>query len=164
MKLVTYAVSPNEPCYGLTECVMRAPQPDGSTADRWVQDLIVIRGDQRYHYLTDFGPAEDFETVTPMTVPSLGEDTVSELQYLAEKNRHDDYWHKVAERQIAESTLIEDMIRTRFQMHELVRNRSQIGPYTIAQRNGYSRESAWRRYMDTRAERTGKRVLIPHDQ
>jgi hypothetical protein len=160
MKLITYFVSPNEPAFNLFEGPTQVPQQDGSTADHWVQDIVVIRNDQRAHYLTDFGPVEDFEMVTPIIVPSpLGENTVQELQFWAEKNRHDTYWQEVAARQRAESTLIQDVINHRFQIHEMIHNRSQIGPVGIYQRDGYDRQANWRRWMDTRAERTGKRVF-----
>ena len=85
------------------------PQPDGSTASRWVQTVFVVRGDTIAAHTTDYGPAENFQHVTPLMIWSTGEDdTVAQLREHAEKNRHDDYWQKRAAEQLAASTLMRD--------------------------------------------------------
>ena len=71
----------------------------------------MIRGDAPAGWRQDFGPAEDFEdTVTPLLIPSFGENTVAELQARAERNRHDDYWMKRAQEMRESSTLMQDAV------------------------------------------------------
>lgn len=136
VKLVTDYVMKDEPCYGLIEASFATP-----TGEHWLQDIRVIRNDQIHHHVIDLGPASEYPTVTPIMLPSLGDDTVAQLQELAEKNRHDDYWAKRAAEMKAESTFLQDHIRQRYQMHEMIRNRSVFGPAQTTQRNGYSRRA-----------------------
>lgn len=84
--------------------------PDGSHQWRHIQTVFVVRGDAIAAHTTDYGPAENFERITPLMMPAFGDDTVAELRAHAEKNRHDTYWHDRAEAQKAESTLIRDAI------------------------------------------------------
>lgn len=107
MELETATVSPDEPCYGLREESRVVP---GLPGRRWIQVVRVVRGNAIATHTTDFGPAEDYATVTPLLMPSFGENTVAQLREHAEKNRHDDYWHQRAQAQLAESTLIRDHI------------------------------------------------------
>lgn len=134
MKLITDYILKDEPCYGLIEGAV--PTVMG---ERWVQGVEVIRDDRVYHYYTDFGPASDFSRVQPLYIPSLGDDTVAQLQELAEKNRHDDYWAKRADEMLASSTLKEDHIRQRWEIYALMNNRSVFGPAVTVQRNGFSK-------------------------
>ena len=138
LKVVTPYVLSDEPCYGLFEGSMQVPQWNGATEERWIQDVVVIRNDRKAHYITDFGPANEFEHITPMMIPSFGENTVAQLQDLAERNRHDDYWYKRSQEMMASSTLIADHIRQVEEQHELIRNRSHFGSIIAVQRNGYS--------------------------
>lgn len=151
MSIVTDFVRPDEPCYGLYEGnLMRGGQW------RWCQVVRVIRGDEKAEYLKDMGPAELFEFVTPMMMPSFGENTVAQLQDYADKNRQDTYWQKrVAEMQ-AESTLIEDHIRQFEQIQQIIRNRTVSGPRGTTQRNGYSHVTAERRMLEHKRATTGK--------
>lgn len=110
MKAVATTVFPDEPCWGLYEGATMRPQADGSTQNRWIQDVKVIRGDRIAHYITDFGPAEDFDYVTPLLIPGFGDDTVAQLQEHAERNRHDHFWMNRRTELLAESTLIKDHI------------------------------------------------------
>lgn len=135
MKIVTDRISPDEPCYGLFE---------GPDHGRWMQKVFVIRGDAIAQYRTDFGPEEDFEKVTPILIPNFGDDSVAALQAMAEKNRHDTYWHDRGQEMLAESTLIQDaadMIEERILE---VLNKTVLGPMVKAQRNAFSRDSARR--------------------
>ena len=97
------------------------PGPNGSQSWRWVQTVFVVRGDAIAAHTTDYGPAENFQHVTPLMMPSFGDDTVAQLREHAEKNRHDDYWQKRAEAQLAESTLIRDHIEQIDMRREYVR-------------------------------------------
>ena len=107
MKIETAQVHPDEPCYGLREEPRLLP---GKIGWRWAQTVFVVRGDAIAAHTTDFGPAEDFAHVTPLMMPSLGDDTVAQLREHAEKNRHDAYWQKRRQEMLAQSTLIADHI------------------------------------------------------
>lgn len=152
-------VLPNEVCWGLTEAPMHMPQLDGSTAERWVQDIVVVRNDERLHYVTDFGDPDNYELVTPICLMGDGETTVGEMQYEAERNRNDTYWQKRAQEQLESSTLINDIIEQRFQFHEMIHNRTVSGPAIFTQRNAYPTQHRRRAFVDERAERTGKRTF-----
>src|SRR3990167_6048405 len=104
MQIVTDHVFESESCYGLAEGPLLLNMPDGSTRWRWVQEVTVIRGDRKAGWRQDLGPAEDFNRVSPLLIPSFGENTVAQLQYRADKNRQDDYWIRVAEEMQNEST------------------------------------------------------------
>ena len=156
MKLVTDYVLPDEPCFGMYEGPCMVPNLLGMQ-ERWVQDLKVIRGDQIHHHVIDLGPASEYPTVQPLMMPSLGDDTVAQLQEFAERNRHDDYWAKRSEEMLAESTLIQDHLDQREMLREVVRNRSVFGPTYNVQRNNYPQQAVWRRWYDERAEKTGKK-------
>ena len=155
MKLVAESVLPTEGCWGLYEGPALLPLV-GSTEHRWVQDVTVIRDDRKAHFVTDLGPASLFEYVTPIMIPSLGENTVQELQYLAEQNRHDFYWQKRAEEMLSESTMIRDVIRQEEEIHQVIRNRSMFGPEHTVQRNGYSQVSMERRLREKREKYYGR--------
>ena len=155
MTLTTDFVYPDEPCYGLFEGPLMRTVGKGQDY-RWCQVVRVIRGDRKAEYLTDMGPAENFELVTPVMMPSFGENTVAQLQDRADRNRHDTYWQERAKQQQAESTLIADHIRQFEQIHEVIRNRSIFGPAVTVQRNGYSHITSERNLMARKRERTGK--------
>lgn len=155
MKLITDYVLPDEPCWGLVEGACLVPNLLG-TQERWLQDIKVIRGDRIHHHVIDLGPAEDFERVQPMMMPSFGENTVAQLQEFAERNRHDDYWARYTDELLESSTLIQDHLNQREALREVVRNRSVFGPSITRQRNEYPRAQVWRNYIDERAEKTGK--------
>lgn len=156
MKIVAETVLPTEKCWGLYEGPALIPLPDGSTDHHWVQDVTVIRGDHKAHFVTDFGPASKFEYVTPIMIPGFGDDTVQEVQYLAEQNRHDFYWQKRAEEMLSESTLIRDVIRQEEEIHQINHNRSMFGADFKKQRNGYSQVSMERRLREKREKYYGR--------
>lgn len=163
MHYVTNTISPNEPCYGLWEGFEIAPvpgAPNGAKDWRWLQKVFVVRGDMIAKYITDFGPADDFEMITPIFLPNEGTDSVAVLQAMAEKNRHDTYWQTRAAEQLAESTLISDLIEQEAKIHEIIRNRTTSGPYQTNQRNGYSHETTMRNFKERRQQCTGKVVFL----
>lgn len=136
--LTTDIVHPDEPCFGLFE--MPLMRDVGIAREwRWCQVVRVIRGDEKAEYVWDMGPAEKYALVPPYYAPSFGENSVAQLQDLAERHRNDAYWVKRGREQQEASTLIEDAIRQRLQAHETIRNRSSFGPAVTVQRNGYSR-------------------------
>lgn len=150
VKIVAESIWPDEPCWGLYEGPAMLPQPDGSIEDRWVQDVTVIRGDRKAHHVTDMGDPEQYRYVTPMMMPSFGENTVAQLQEFADKNREDHYWQKRAAEMLDGSTLIEDHIRLIEQSRALIRNRTTIGSGVFVQRGGYSKAATERKFKERR--------------
>lgn len=149
MKILTDHVSPDEACHGLREGPRTMPMPNGSQQRRWVQAVYVVRDDAIAEYTVDYGPAHHFEDlVMELVMPSFGENSVAQLQEFAEKNRHERYWAKRREEMMAESTLIEDVVRQRAQDREIIRNRSVIGPNVRVQRGAYSADVARRRLKE----------------
>lgn len=142
MHIVTDRIDGNEPCHGLVERPVMSATPGGGTSWRWIQSIFVVRGDTIAKHETDFGPAKDFDRIQPLAIPSFGENTVAQLQDLAEGNRHDDYWARRVDEMLAESTLVKDHLRQLAQNREIVRNRTHIGPGGMFQRNGYPRKAA----------------------
>lgn len=157
--VVAAYITPDEPCYGGFEGPLMRTQKDGSQDWRWCQVVRVIRGDEKAEYMTDLGPAEDFELVTPIMVPSFGENKVGHVLELLERNRYDTYWQTRAKQMQAESTLIQDHIRQYEQIQEIIRNRSTFGPTVKVQRNGWDHHITERRVIERRKEKTG---IIPH--
>lgn len=155
-KITTDFVHPDEPCYGGFEGPMMLSFPDGSQDWRWCQVIRVIRGDEKAEYLKDMGDSDDFELVTPIMIPSFGENTVGQILDKLERNREDTYWQTRAKEMQAESTLIEDHIRQWEQIHEVIQNRSVFGPGGHLQRNGYSKTTLERQLMARKREATGR--------
>lgn len=155
MKIIATSVHPNEPCYGIYEGPRLTHMPDKSTEWRWVQRVYVVRGDAIAEYSRDFGPAKDFESVTPLLMPSFGDDSVAQLQYWAEKNRQDDYGQKLLERYQAESTLIRDVLRQEEEILAIKANRSILGPNLNRQRNSFPSQTASRYLKERRDARRG---------
>lgn len=131
MHVVADRIFPDEPCYGLMEA---------AEYGRWIQRLWVIRGDRKAKYETDFGPASDWPDATPIVYASVGDDTVAELQWLAERDRHDDKWAKHRRELQSESTLIADILRQEEAKIQHRQNRSVIGPAITTQRSEFPRE------------------------
>ncbi len=138
MHIVTDHISADEECHGLVE------RPVMSTGGgwRWIQSVFVVRGDAIAKYETDLGPAKDFDRIQPLAIPSFGENTVVQLQDIAERNRHDDYWARRVDEMLAESTLVKDHLRQLEQERLLIRNKSSFGAGGNFQRNGYNRKAA----------------------
>ena len=132
MKIIASSVHPDEPAYGLWE---------GREGGRWIQRVFVVRGDRKAQYVTDFGPASDFPDATGTIYASFGDDSVGQLQELAERDRHSDKWAKRRREMQAESTLIKDILRQEETMMEVSRNRSHFGPIISIQRIDFPREA-----------------------
>ena len=141
MKIPTSYVRPNEPSHGLFE----GPRSIPRKGQRWIQAIYVIRDDTIAEWVQDIGPVSDYERIQPMFIPGFGDDTVAEVQALAEKNRHDTYWANRVDEMLAGSTLVEDHLRQYEQRRALIHNRSQFGPGGSARRNGYPRKAAQER-------------------
>ncbi|HAM41154.1 MAG TPA: hypothetical protein DCP69_07400 [Candidatus Omnitrophica bacterium] len=141
MQIITDHVFPDEPCMQLQEGPYTMPHPSGKgTWKRWVQRVFVIRNDAIAKHLIDLGPLEDFEHSTPVILPSLGENTVAQLQEHAERSRYDDRYEKYRQELKAESTLIPDILRQEEAKLLAKQNRSVIGPYQRTQRGAWPRE------------------------
>jgi len=130
MHIVADRIYPDEPCHGLTET---------SEGGRWVQRIFVVRGDRIAKYETDFGPTPP--DATPIIYASFGDDSVGQLQELAERDRHSDKWAKRRREMQAESTLIADILKQEEEMMEVRRNRSHFGPGISIQRIDFPREA-----------------------
>lgn len=146
MHIVTNYLDPHEPCYGLWEGYEHAPIPgaaNGATGWRWLQKVWVVRDDTIAKYVTDLGPAEDYEgRITPIILPCSGEEEVAAMQWWAEKNRHDTYWQTRAKAQLEESRLVWELVEQQDKIQRIVRNRTSSGPYVTVQRNGYAGRKA----------------------
>jgi len=138
VKILASFVRPDEPCHGLYDGPRNVP----GKGRRWVQAVYVVRDDAIAEYLEDIGPAEDYERIQPMMIPSFGENTVAQLQEFALKNRHDDYWAQRVDEMLAESTLNADFQRQIDENRSIIHNRSTFGPGVVRQRNGYPRKEA----------------------
>lgn len=150
LKPIAGWVHPDEPAWGLVEAPMMVPQAGGGQSSRWIQQIKVIRDDHIAYYTRDLGPAGDFKDVTPLIMPSVGTDTVAQLQEFADKNRQDDHWAKRARELQEGSTLIEDHVMKLERERELFRNRSHIGPAISVQRNEVPIEAIRRKARDAR--------------
>ena len=126
MHIITTRIHPDEPCHGLWE---------GPKNGRWVQRVFVIRDDTIAKFETDFGPVENFKDATEVVYPSFGENSVGQLQELAERDRHSDKWAKRGRERLAESTLIPDILRQEEIRLEIIANRSRFGPAISVQRD-----------------------------
>ena len=133
--IIASNVHPDEPCYGLYE---------GPDHGRWVQKVFVTRSDSIARYQIDLGPEENYARITPLLMPSQGDDTVAQLQAFAEKNRYDTHWANRRDEMLSESTLIEDHLRLLDEETKQLFNKSVFGPAVSVQRNHIPRNSATR--------------------
>lgn len=152
LDIITTFLVPNEVCMGMRQ---------GPVNGRWVEMIWVVRGDTIAKYVTDCGPAENFDRIAPVIIPGDGETTVDEFRHEAERHRNDLWAWNHLQRVKAESTLINDVNEQNEARREYIANRSVFGPHFNIQRNIYNSERGWRNYFDTRAERTGKRTTHP---
>lgn len=149
MHIVTDRIHPDEPCYGLWE---------GPKGGRWIQRVFVIRGDRIAKFETDFGPASNFKDSTEVIYPSFSENSVGQLQELAERDRHSDKWAKRRREMMAESTLISDILRQEEIKLDVVRNRSHFGEAVSVQRNDFPREAVTRKFKEKRDDARRRRT------
>lgn len=146
VEAIALTAHPDEPCWGMRE---------GPVGDRRVLRFLVVRGDNLAVYSEDLGSVSNFPRSPDLVMPSFGENTVAELREFAERDRYDDKYLKQAEEQLAQSTMIEDVIRDIDIEREIIKNRSSIGPAVSTQRNDFDR-AKWRRNMRRKAR--GNRV------
>ncbi len=132
MHIVTDRIHKDEPCMGLHQRVR---------GSRLIEQVFVVRGDAIAKFETDYGPASDFPNFTETMYPSFGENSVAQLQELAERDRHSDKWAKRGRERLAESTLIKDILRQEEALLNVRANRSTIGPAITVQRNDFPREA-----------------------
>jgi hypothetical protein len=146
MHIIATHISKDEPCHGLHQ-FMRG--------GRLIEQVFVVRGDAIAKFETDYGPASDFPDFTESIYPSFGENSVGQLQELAEMDRHSDKWAKRRREMQAESTLIQDILRQEEVLMEVRKNRSHFGPGTSVQRIDYPSKEVWRQFKEKR--KNGKR-------
>ena len=144
MKIVTSAVHPDEPCHGLWQ---------GPKGGRWIERVFVIRGDAVAKFETDYGPVTQWPDATETIYPSFGENSVGQLQEMAEYDRHDDRWAKRRRERLAESTLIPDILRDEEIGIHVRANRSNFGPGVSVQRNDFPREAAINKFKEKKNAR-----------
>ena len=113
-----------------------------------MQRTFVLRGGEVVCFQRVIGPASDYERVQPLVMPSFGENTVAEMQYWGEKNRHDTYWAGRSEEMLSESTLIKDHINQLEEKAMVRGNKSVLGPYQSTERTGYPRADEARRVKE----------------
>jgi len=102
MHIVTDRIHKDEPCWGLWE---------GRKGGRWIQRVFIVRGDAVAKFETDYGPISKWPDAVEIIYPSFGENSVGQLQELAERDRHSDKWAKRGRERLAGSTLIADILR-----------------------------------------------------
>ncbi|KKM66812.1 hypothetical protein LCGC14_1477430 [marine sediment metagenome] len=149
MKITTERVHPDEPCHGLRE---------GPRNGRWLQRVYVVRGDAVAEWVKDYGPVEDWKDATEVIYPSFGENSVAQLQELAERDRNSDKWAKRRREMQAESTLISDILKQEETLLDVVRNRSIIGPAITVQRNDFPREAVINKQKEKRNDAKRRRA------
>ena len=132
MHIIAVRIHPDEPCYGLWE---------GPKNGRWVQRVFVVRGDTKARFETDYGPISKWPDATEIIYPSFGENSVGQLQEMAERDRHSDKWAKRRREMQAESTLISDILKQEEMLLDVKANRSHFGPNISVQRNDFPREA-----------------------
>lgn len=158
MRVIASRVHPDEPAFGLHEGPLKRRMVDGGEQMRWIQRLWVLRGDRKAAFETDFGPASDFPDATPIIYASFGDDSVGQLQELAERDRHSDKWAKRRREMQSESTLIADILRQEEIMMEVKRNRSHFGPNLSVQRIDFPREAVAQKQKERRTNARNRRT------
>jgi hypothetical protein len=139
MHIIATHVMKDEPCYGLWE---------GPKGGRWIQRVFIVRGDAIAKFETDYGPVADWPDATETIYPSFGENSVAQLQEMAERDRHSDKWAKRRREMQAESTLISDILKQEEILLDVVANRSNFGPGVRVQRNDFPREAVQSQYKE----------------
>ncbi len=117
---------------------------------RLIEQVFVVRGDAIAKFETDYGSASDWPNFTETVYPSFGENTVGQLQELAERDRHSSKWADYQRELLAESTLIADVLRTEEEKIEVVRNRSHFGLGRSVQRIDFPREAVKEKRRDAK--------------
>lgn len=152
MKIETadFILNGDDPTYGCTVY---------EDATGFCTRLVILRGGQKVGVVIHHGPDPEYSgKIPPMFIPSVeGECSVALMLEGSEQHRHDLQWYIKAKEQLAQSTLIPDIIKQEEEAREWIHNRSTFGPHVTKERNGYSHETTVRDWFDTRAERTGKR-------
>lgn len=116
-----------------------------------VQIIYVQRGGNHLgRWVHRLGPASDF-TAPQISIPSLWEHTVAELQGMAEKERlGSNYWQRFLHEKREESTLIRDFLDSKDAAWKFIRgNQSVSGPGITVQRDKFSRAAFKERHSGT---------------
>lgn len=132
MEILTDTLDDNEACYGVMET---------NRSGRRKQFVFVVRGDEMAKHVTDLGPASLYDGVPELRLLGMGDDTVAEMVYEANKTRHDDFERRLRAEVKESSTLVKDFLQEKEENWERIKNRSQFGPNYTKQRNGFSRSN-----------------------
>lgn len=125
----------DEPVYTLVE-VDLVP-PDFGPKHRY-QLIYVNRDDRIAEFKKDLGLATDF-TAQEFRILTFWQHSVAECLDMAESQRNQGYWEKVAEEIQAESTLVTDFYEAQEEALKQIANQSTFGPLITRQRNLVSR-------------------------
>lgn len=148
MHIMTDRIYPDEPAYGLHQRMRNG---------RLIEQIFVVRGDAIAKFETDYGPASDFPNFTETIYPAFGDDSVAQLQEMAEYDRHSDKWAKHRQRVASESTLIPDILRDEEIKLDVIANRSTFGPGVSVQRNDFPREAVNNKFKERKHARHPRR-------
>lgn len=156
MHIITTFISDDEPAeaYYMGPKVMPGWAEDQSI--RMMEQIFVYRNDAIAKYEQDWGLASGYGYVPPMMVPSFGAEKVGFLREMGQAHIHDTRWARRMREMKEASTMFKDAIKAEEQRHLVIQNLSSFGPGGSFQRNGYSHETAMRKYKSLRQERTGK--------
>jgi hypothetical protein len=123
-----------------------------------VQRVYVIRGDAKAEWSKDYGPVSDWPDATEIIYPSFGENSVAQLQEMAERDRHSDKWANRRREMQAESTLISDILKQEEMLLDVKANRSHFGPGISVQRNDFPREAVISKHKEKKHARRTRRT------
>ena len=125
---------PDEPCYLLVEMNLKAP--DLLQMHRY-QLVQVLRGDEKRWVRIDMGLAELNPWQEFRIVADGDGDTVAYVQSLADQRREDETLRRWLDDQPLD--LIDQFLDTEEESVRIRHNKSQFGPFTVAQRDGFVR-------------------------
>lgn len=129
---IALSVHPDEKAYQLFEVNVHAA---GHRGWRRAQVIYVNRGDKLARWARDLGPMA--AEVEELDIPSLWVHSVAQLQDMAETLRHDDYWSRFMDEEMADTSLIVDALDQYHERRRLIRNQSTYGPGGHKQRIGF---------------------------
>ena len=136
LTVIAQEIHPDEPCYGLSEMTLTGR--DGKGLSRY-QLVYVIRNDREVPFVREIVGA-DLKT-PPLRIISMGDDTVAQLQFMAEENRRNRKLEERIKEMQESSTLVKDSIELAEQIKLIKDNKTTFGAGSTAatvQRNGWN--------------------------
>lgn len=126
---VTLTAHPDEPCYYLLEATGWNRE---RTARRRFRRFTVIRNDRPAYFYLDMGPGSDDDQ--DFQIIGCDEDSVGELNELADYMQENDWTEEVRINVAGESNLIETFLNQYEEAAKILASRSHYGPTTRNQR------------------------------